>query len=47
MLFNSVDNLLGRLVVVVGEIYEQNYKDKKTNEWINTYCVQVDKIVER
>lgn len=47
MLFNSLDNLLGRLVVVVGEIYEQNYKDKKINEWINTYCVQVDKIVER
>lgn len=46
-IYNSVENWIGRLVVVVGEIYESHYKDRKTNEWVNGYCVQVSKIVER
>lgn len=46
-LFEQLEHLIGRLVVVVGELYESNYKDKKTNEWINTYCVQVEQLIER
>lgn len=46
-LFEQVEHLIGKLVVVVGELYEANYRDKKTNEWINNYCVQVEQLIER
>lgn len=46
-LFEQIEHLIGKLVVVVGELYESNYKDKKTNEWINSYCVQVEQLIER
>lgn len=47
VLFGQIEHLIGKLVVVVGELYESNYKDKKTNEWINNYCVQVEQLIER
>lgn len=46
-LFEQVEHLIGKLVVVVGQLYEANYRDKKTNEWINNYCVQVEQLIER
>lgn len=46
-LFEQVEHLIGKLVVVVGQLYEANYRDKKTNEWINNYCVQVERLIER
>ena len=46
-IYQSIESLVGRLVMVVGEIYESSYKDKVTNEWVNTYCIQVNRLVER
>ena len=46
-LFEQIEHLIGKLVVVVGELYDTNYRDKKTNEWINNYCVQVEQLIER
>lgn len=46
-IYEQIEHLVGRLVIVVGEIYESNYKDKKTDEWINSYCVQVKELIER
>lgn len=47
VLFKQIEHLIGKLVMVVGEVYESNYKDKKTDQWINTYCVQVEQLIER
>lgn len=46
-IYNSVEELIGRLVVVEGELFESNYLDKRTNQWVNTYCVQVSGLVAR
>lgn len=46
-IYNSVEELMGRLVVVEGELFESNYLDKRTNQWVNTYCMQVSRLVER
>lgn len=46
-IYNSVEELIGRLVVVEGELFESNYLDKRNNQWVNTYCVQVSGLVAR
>lgn len=46
-IYNSVEELVGRLVIVGGELYESNYLDRRTNQWVNAYCVQVNELVAR
>lgn len=38
-IYEQVEERIGQLVTITGEVYETSYKDKRTDEWINGYCV--------
>lgn len=46
-IYNSVEELVGKLVTINGELYESNYLDKRTNQWVNAYCVQVNELIKK
>ena len=41
-LYEQVEELIGQLVIITGEVYETSYKDKKSDQWINSYCVCIN-----
>ena len=45
-IYERLEELLGQTVTITGEVYETSYQDKKTNQWINGYCVCVYKLEE-
>ena len=38
-IYEEVEEKVGQVVTVIGEMYETSYKDKRTDEWVNGYCV--------
>lgn len=46
-IYDKVEELLGQTVTITAEMYETNYKDKKTNQWINSYCVCINRLEEQ
>ena len=38
-IYEQIEDKLGEIVTITGEMYETNYQDKKTGEWINSYCI--------
>lgn len=43
-IYEQIEEKLGQTVTITGEMYETNYQDKKTSQWINSYCICVYKI---
>ena len=46
-IYEKVEKLIGQTVTITGEMYETSYQDKKTNQWVNGYCVCVNKLEEQ
>ena len=34
-----------KTIIIAGEFYETNYQDKKTGNWINSYCINATNII--
>ena len=43
-IYAQIEQRLGQLVSITGEVYETSYIDKKTDEWINSYCVCISEM---
>lgn len=41
-IYEQVEEKVGQLVTITGEMYETSYKDKRTDEWVNSYCVCIN-----
>ena len=41
-IYEEVEQKIGQLVTITGEVYETSYKDKRTDEWVNSYCVCIN-----
>ncbi len=41
-IYEQVEEQIGQLVTITGEVYEASYKDKRTDEWVNSYCVCIN-----
>lgn len=41
-IYEEVEQKIGQLVAITGEVYETSYKDKRTDEWVNSYCVCIN-----
>ena len=43
-IYEQVEECVGQLVTITGEVYETSYKDKRTDEWVNSYCVCISQM---
>ncbi len=41
-IYEQVEEKMGQPVTITGEVYETSYKDKRTDEWVNSYCVCIN-----
>lgn len=41
-IYEQVEERIGQLVTITGEVYETSYKDKRTDQWVNGYCVCIN-----
>ena len=43
-IYEQVEERVGQIVTITAEMYETSYKDKKTEQWINSYCACINKM---
>ena len=43
-IYEQVEENIGQVVTITAEMSETSYQDKKTNLWVNSYCVCINKM---